>query len=469
MPKKVNNSMNNTIPHSIEAENYVLGSLLVDGSLTNEFCGRLVDDDFYDLRNRVIYQAIDQLYRIRRDVTLITVIEELKVQAQTKKDGFNEYRVGLEDYLIELAESIPTTVTTESYVNVLKDRALERELFYELQNISSDIIKGTDDLPDLLARTEKNIMSIVNKQRTGELTLINRLVPKVFDIIDKNRRSDTDGIIGLNTGYRDLNAFTFGFQPGELIILAARPGVGKSALALNIAYRMSKLYNKHIAFFSLEMGIEQLIMRLLSEASNVKLSNIRSGKMSPDEVNKLLNARTETEDLNIYIDETTSNNMEDIKIKCRKLHRNGQLDFIIVDYLQLLQAGTGRSKMSRYEEVTSISRSLKTLARELDVPILALSQLSRQIEQRKRETNKDNTSSLPKPQLSDLRESGSIEQDADIVLFLHRDKDSEDASKRASSFKVECIVAKNRQGTTGSFELIFRGDKTSFEEVDKKQ
>lgn len=460
MPKKKVNILDKSIPHSMEAENYVIGSLLIDGGLANEFCSRLSDDDFFDERNKIIYRAIDQLYRIKRDVTLINTIEELKKE-DTYQDDF-------EQYLIDLMESVPTVVTTESYVNVLKDKSLERELYYTMQDLSHDIINGEEDLSDLLAKTEKNVMTIVNKQRTGDLTLINNLVPKVFDIIDTNRRTSVDGIIGLNTGYKKLNEFTFGFQPGELIILAARPGIGKSALALNIAYKMTKDYQKHVAFFSLEMGIDQLIMRLLSASSNVKLSNIRSGKMSSDEMTKLLNARTEIDDLYFYIDETTTNNMEDIKIKCRKLHRNGKLDFIIVDYLQLLAAGTGRNKMSRYEEVTSLSRSLKLLARELNVPVLALSQLSRNVEQRKSQDQNKETTSAAKPQLSDLRESGSIEQDADIVLFLHRDKVNDDPSKRPSSFKVECIIAKNRQGMTGSFNLIFRGDKASFEESDSK-
>lgn len=461
MPRKNNSPLEKSIPHSKEAENYVLGSLLIDSSLANEFCGRLIDDDFFDERNRTIYKAIDTLYRIKKEVNLINAIEELKSE--------NTYADGFEEYLIELVESVPTVVTTESYVNVLKDKALERELYYTMQNLSRDIIDGSEELSDLLSKTEKDIMALVNKQRTGDLTLLNRLVPKVFDIIDTNRRTSVDGIIGLNTGYKQLNAYTFGFQPGELIILAARPGVGKSAFSLNIAYKMAKDYGKHVAFFSLEMGIDQLIMRLLSASSNVNLSKIRSGKMSADDMTKLLNARTEIDDLHFYIDETTTNNMEDIKIKCRKLHRNGKLDFIIVDYLQLLTVGSGKTKMSRYEEVTSLSRSLKLLARELNVPILALSQLSRNVEQRKAQDSKKENSSATKPQLADLRESGSIEQDADIVLFLHRDKENEERSKHSSNFRVECLIAKNRQGMTGSFELIFRGDKQSFEETETKK
>ena len=448
-----------SIPYSLEAEKYVLGSLLIEPKLAVEFCSRLIDDDFYDEVNKKIYQAIDQLYRQRKEVNLINVIETLKV--------LNSYDESSEEYLLNLIDFVPTTVTTESYVNVLKDRALERELYYEVNNIAKEVLDGEDEINDLLAKTEKRLMQIVNKQRTGDLTIISNLIPKVFDIIENNRQNAKNGIIGLDTGFEALNQFTFGFQNGELIILAARPSVGKSALALNIAYKMAHDNKKNVAFFSLEMGIEQILMRLLANASNVSLSNIRSGNMTPEEMGRVMSARTEIDELNFYIDETASNNLEDIKIKCRKLKRNGKLDFIVVDYLQLLTASNGKTKMSRYEEVSSISRGLKLLALELDVPVLALSQLSRAVETRKEQEGDNKIAS--KPQLSDLRESGSIEQDADVVIFLHRDKLQDDPTKRVSSFKVETIIAKNRQGMPGSFFLIFRGDKASFESFNNKK
>ena len=450
---------NKVIPHSSEAETYVLGSLLIEPNLANEFCSRLIDDDFHDPINKKIYSAIDKLFRQRKEVNLINVIEALK--------GMNQLEDGDESYLFSLIDSVPTIVTTESYVNVLKDKALERELFYAIQDISDKILTDEDEINNLLSKTEKDLMAIVNKQRTGDLTLISNLIPKVFNIIENNRQNSENGVIGLDTGFEKLNELTFGFQPGELIILAARPSVGKSALALNIAYKMCREHDKHVAFFSLEMGVEQMLMRLLSIASNVGLAKIRSGDTTPDEMNMLLNARTEIDELNLYIDQTASNSLEDIKIKCRKLKRNGKLDFIVIDYLQLLSASSGRSKLSRYEEVSTISRGLKLLALELEVPVLALSQLSRAVETRKEQEGDNKVAA--KPQLSDLRESGNIEQDADIVLFLHRDRVQDDPTKRQSSFKVEAIIAKNRQGTTGSFYLLFRGDKASFESYHNKK
>ena len=448
-----------TIPHSQEAEVYVLGSIMIEPNLAIEFCSRLTDDDFYDEVNKKIYVGIDYLYRQRKEISLISLIETLK--------ALNKYDDSMEPYLISLMDAVPTIVDAESYVNVLKDKALERELYYELQNISSLVLNGEEEINDLLSKTEKNVMQIVNKQRTGDLTLISNLVPRVFNIIERNRQNAKGGIIGLDTGFEMLNQYTFGFQNGELIILAARPSVGKSALALNIAYKMCRDSGKHVAFFSLEMGIEQMLMRLLSSASNVGLANIRSGDMTSDDMTKLLSARAELDDLNFYIDETSTNNLEDIKIKCRKLKRNGKLDFVVIDYLQLLTASNGKSKMSRYEEVSSISRGLKLLALELDVPIMALSQLSRAVEQRKEQEGQNKVAA--KPQLSDLRESGSIEQDADVVIFLHRDKLQDDPTKRISNFKVEAIIAKNRQGMPGSFELLFRGDKASFESLNPKK
>lgn len=454
-----NKKVEKVVPHSIEAEIYVLGSIMIEPKLAIEFCSRLTIDDFYDQVNQKIYTAIEYLYRQRKEVNLINVIETLKT--------LNLYDNLMEDKLMDLIDAVPTTIDAESYVIILKDKSLERELYFELQNISNTILTGEEELSDLMALTEKNVMNIVNKQRTGDLTIISNLVPRVFEIIEKNRQNSKNGIIGLDTGYEALNQYTFGFQNGELIILAARPGVGKSALALNIAYKMCRDNGKHVAFFSLEMGAEQMLMRLLSSASNVGLANIRSGDMTSEDMTKLLNARTELDDLNLYIDLTATNNLEDIKIKCRKLKRNGKLDFIVIDYLQLLTASNGKTKLSIYENVSIISRALKLLALELDVPIMALSQLSRAVEQRKDQEGQNKVPS--KPQLSDLRESGSLEQDADVVIFLHRDKMQDDPTKRAKNFKVEAIIAKNRQGMPGSFELLFRGDKASFESFNSKK
>ena len=442
------------LPFSREAENHVLGSMLIDPNLANEYCGRLSTDDFYDDTNKKIYAVIEGLYLKKREVDIINVIEGLK-QAGTY-EGIGE------GYLFELAESVPTVFSTQQYVDVLKVKSLERELYNETLDLSRRVLKGEEDVSDILASAEKHIGNIVNKQRVANLMPISAALDSVFDAIDNNRKRSVGSLIGLDTGFRELNEFTYGFQPGELIILAARPGVGKSAFALNIAQKSCANVGSYAAFFSLEMGIDQLVMRLLSLTSNVKLGKIRSGDMTDEETTKLLAGRVALDNLHIYLDETTTNDLESIKIQCRKLKRENKLDIIIIDYLQLLTLSKGKS-MSRYEEVSTLSRSLKLLARELEVPILALSQLSRNVESRSAEQGN-------KPILSDLRESGSIEQDADIVIFLHRETPAaDDPTKSYANKKIEVIIAKNRQGMTGSFPLIFRGEHSSFEPIEKKK
>lgn len=441
------------IPYSKEAESYILGSIMLEDNLAEEYCGILSVEDFYLDAHKKIYQAIYDLYTSRKTIEVASVIEKLKTLKYYEAVGGN-------NYLFELIDSVPSSVSSSVYVDILKEKRLSRELYYRCQDIARKAIDSKLELSDLLAESEKQITELVNKQDVTPIKKVGSVVDEVFDIIESNRGHEEGELIGLDTGFEELNEFTYGFQPGELIILAARPGIGKSAFALNIAQRMAKNKKKHVAFFSLEMSMEQILMRILSTLSNVKLGKIRTGKMTDVEMARLLNAKTIVDDLNIYLDETTTSRYEDVKAKCRKLKREGRLDFVVIDYLQLL---TVTGKNSRYEEVTTLSRNLKLLARELEVPVLALSQLSRDVEKRRGEDGSK------KPILSDLRESGSIEQDADMVLFLHREgTNSEDVTKKFVNSKTEVIIAKNRQGMTGSFNLIFRGEYSSFESAKKE-
>ena len=445
----------NKIPFSKEAESYVLGSIMLDPNLAEEYCGMLSLDDFYLDDHKKIYKAILELYELRKSIDVSTVIEKMKSQ--------NTYEaIGGGSKLFEIVDSVPSSVSSTSYTDILKEKTLRRELLYRSQDIQRKVIDGKEELSDLLAISEKSITEIVNKQNVSPIEKIGVATEKVFEVIEKNAESEEGELTGLDTGYEELNQFTYGFQPGQLIILAARPGVGKSALAFNIAQRTARKNKNHVAFFSLEMTMEELTMRILSTLSNVKLGKIRTGKMSESEMVKLLMAKTIIDDLNIYLDQTTTNRFEDVKVKCRKLKREGRLDFIVIDYLQLLTMG---NKGNRYEEVTALSRNLKLLARELEVPVLALSQLSRNVEQR----NSKNEG-IKVPVLSDLRESGSIEQDADMVIFLHREgNNGEDVTKKFTNAKTQVIIAKNRQGMTGSFDLIFRGEYLSFESIKKEE
>lgn len=441
-----------SIPFSREAESYVLGAMMIESRLADEFCGRLGEEHFYVEENKKVYRAIFNIYDERQIVDVVSVGEELKKLHLHESVGGNEY-------LLQLIDSVPSIVNAEVYVDILEKKEIERALYYEVQSISKKILDGEENFQDLLARAEKGIGDIVSKQRTAPLKTISIATEEVMNLIESNKNKSEGDLIGINTGFEELNKYTYGFQPGELIILAARPGVGKSAFALNVASKASEIDGCHVAFFSLEMGIDQLVMRLLSSYSNVSLGKIRQGKMNENDTAKLLAGKKILDGLNLYLDESTTTNIEDIKVKCRKYKREGKLDFIVIDYLQLL---TASKKGSRYEEVSYLSRALKMLARELEVPVLALSQLSRAVEKEK------SSDESRKPMLSDLRESGSIEQDADIVLFLHREGNKNEETKFRNK-KTELIIAKNRQGMTDSFFLQFRGDCSQFVSVNSNK
>ncbi len=441
----------NKIPYSSDAESYVLGSIMIEPNLAEEYCGRLSTDEFYLDANKKVYAAIYELYKDRKAVDIATVIEKLKSMKTFEAVGGN-------NYLAELIDSVPSSAASSVYINILLEKSLERELYYRTSDIARKVIEGKTELSDLLADSEKQISELVNKQQVSPIISVDRATERVMELIEKNRERGDGDIVGLDTGFDELNQFNSGFQKGQLIILAARPAIGKSTLALNMAQRMAQKVGAHVAFFSLEMSVEDLVMRLLSTMSNVPLKKVMTGKMNDNEMGRLLVGKMELDELHIYLDETTTNNLENIKVQCRKLKREGHLDFIVIDYLQLLSLGGSNKNRGRYEEVSAISRSLKLLARELEVPVLALSQLSRDVEKRKNEDGHN------EPMLSDLRESGSIEQDADMVIFLHRDGgNGENAAKAIRNHKTKVIVAKNRQGGTGNFELILRGECSSFE------
>ncbi len=433
------------IPHSDEAERYILGCMLIDQSIIDQTISEISSEDFYSRPNKNVMLAIETLVKNNTIVDYTTVLDELKRLNLLKATGGN-------DYLYALMESVPTVANIEAYLTILHDKSLERKLYEVVNQIASNILKGDDNLTDLLAKSEKSFSDVINRQKVSDFKRIDLLTDSVISIIEENKNKDGN-LVGIDTGYADLNKMISGFKKNELIILAARPSIGKSTLALNFAANACK-NKKHVALFSLEMGHDQLIMRLLSTYSGISLSKLVSGDLTDEEMRLLMQARTTVNKFPLYIDQSSTTNLRDIKAKCLKLHREGHLDFIIIDYLQLLSSGENR--LSRVEEVSKISRGLKEMARFFEIPVLALSQLSRNIE-----TREDK-----RPVLADLRESGSIEQDADIVMFLHRDtpkkQEGEDTTKVFRSAKTELIVAKNRQGSTGSVNLIFKGAQSVF-------
>lgn len=442
-------------PYSLEAEKYILGCMMLDPSIVDQVLTEIKSDDFHVQSNKNVMVAIETLVKNSESVDQLTVYNELLRANKLEATGGA-------DYLYNLIESVPSVANIDVYLNILHEKSLERKLLEVVENIREYVLKGDDHINDLIVKSEKQIMDVINGQKVSDFKRVDLLTDSVIDIIEENRNKDGN-LVGIDTGFPDLNNMTSGFKKNELIILAARPSVGKSTLALNFAANACR-NKKHVALFSLEMGHDQLIMRLLSTYSGLPLNKIVSGKLTDEEMRLLMQARTTINKFPLYIDQSSTTNIRDIKAKCLKLKKEGHLDFIIIDYLQLL--GSGENLRNRVDEVSKISRALKEMARTFEIPVLALSQLSRNLEQREDK----------RPVLADLRESGSIEQDADIVMFLHRDtpkkQEGEDTTKVVRSAKTELIIAKNRQGATGSCDLIFKGAQSVFVSegsIDKKK
>ena len=439
------------MPSSFEAESYIIGCLLLF-DVADEVFGQIDSSDFYYKENKTIMEAIEAIYNRNGIIDQVVVLDELK------KNNKLELAGGIDNFY-SIIGNIPSTANVEAYTHLIYQKSTERRLYNAVENIREDILKGTYEHEELMIRSENKFTNVIKNQSKEDFKRIDLLTDNIINIIEENKNREGN-LVGLDTGYPALNSFTSGLKKGELIIIAARPSIGKSTFALNLATNVCKT-KKSVALFSLEMGDDQLIMRLLSTFSGINMKKIVSGDLSDEEMSLIMQARNNLNKLGLYIDQSSSTNLRDIKVKCQKLHREGNLDLIIIDYLQLLTSGENR--MNRVEEVSRISRGLKEMARMFGVPVVALSQLSRELEKREDK----------RPVLADLRESGSIEQDADIVMFLHRetpkkDDGNPDTSRMVYSAKTEVIIAKNRQGMTGSFNLIFKGANSVFNSMEDK-
>lgn len=423
------------MPHSLEAEKSVLGAIFLNPQTLPNIADKLTIEDFYETRNRGIYHALIRLFEKSERIDFTTVSTEL---AQLNIMG----KIG-GDYLSELVDFTPTLANLESYIEIVRDFSLKRAMI----TISGDIYaQGFDpkvSATEYVDDAEDKIFRLIKRRRAGEFVTINEVLKDVKKKAEV-KRSHGD-VTGLNTGFGGLNYLTSGFQSEELIVLAARPSVGKSALAMNLAVQIAK-NNKDsqacVAVFSLEMSNEQLASRMLSYESLVDNRLIRNGNLTSNDWQDINAASQVLESLNIFFDDTAGIRVADLRAKCRKLKQDNRLDFVVIDYLQLIQESSG-SRGNRQENVAEISRGLKIMARELSVPVLALSQLSRNVEREKRS-----------PVLADLRESGAIEQDADIVMFMHEPEEGTD--------NIEILIAKNRQGATGRFMLRFQKPHSRF-------
>ena len=440
--------MDRVPPHNHEAEQSVIGAIFLDQTALITASEILIAEDFYRISHQKIFQTMLYLSDHGKPIDLVTVTEELSSKKELEDVG------GL-SYLTELANAVPTAANVGHYAKIVEEKSILRRLIRVATGILEDGYSREDEVEALLSEAEKKVMEVSNRKNAGDFKHIKDVLVNTYDNIEQlqNRKGD---VTGIPTGFKDLDRMTAGFQRNDLIIVAARPSVGKTAFALNIAQNVAIRAGENVAIFSLEMGAEQLVMRLLCAEGNIDAQALRTGALSTEDWGKLTMAMGSLSNSGIFIDDTPGVRVSELRAKCRRLAQEHGLGMILIDYLQLIQ-GSGKPGENRQQEVSEISRSLKALARELKVPVIALSQLSRGVEQRQDK----------RPMMSDIRESGSIEQDADIVAFLYRDDyyDKESENKNM----IEIIIAKQRNGPTGTVTLAFKKEFNKFINIDWSQ
>jgi len=431
-------------PQNVEAEQAVLGAMLLSHDAVIVAMEKLQSQDFYRDVHRIIFEAMEHLHRENKEIDVITLPDELKRMKKLDDVG------GLE-YVLNLPNLVGSAANIEYYANIVAEKSLARNLISTCTELTTEAYDGQKETETLLDDAERRILQLSDTKNRGDFASVGAVVEVTLDKITKLYENKA-GLTGLPTGFRDLDRMTSGLQPSDLILVAARPSMGKTAFTLNIAQNVGVRQHKTVAFFSLEMSQEQLVQRLLCQIAHIDSQKLRTGQLNSDEEwTRLTDACDKLYESPIYIDDTPGISVAEMRSKARRLKSEHGLDLIIVDYLQLMQ---GRNAESRQQEISEISRSLKALARELKVPLIALSQLSRSVESRQDK----------RPMLSDLRESGALEQDADIVSFLYRedyyDKETE------NQHITEVILAKHRNGPVGSVKLYFKNEFTLFLNLD---
>lgn len=426
-------------PHSIEAEESVLGSMILDRNAINEATEILSAEDFYKQSNGQIFNAIINIFNRNEPVDLITLSDEL-----SKMDIIDE--IGGVTYLANLSSSIATTSNVKYYCKIVQEKSLLRQLIKSSNDIMAKAYDSTEDVSAIMEKAEKNIFDISQGTKREGLYPISEVLLSSFEKIEKMAENKGQ-LTGLTTGFIDLDNNLSGLQDSDLILLAARPSMGKTALGINIALNSALNADAKVAVFSLEMSKEQLVQRMISSAAHVNLKKIISGDLNEEEWMQVISSMGPLSEAEIYIDDTAAITLMELSAKCRRLKLEKGLDLVLIDYLQLMEA---QSAESRQQEISAISRGLKGLAKEMNCPVIALSQLSRAPELR----------ADHRPILSDLRESGAIEQDADVVMFLYRDEYYNEDSEKMNIGEV--IIAKHRNGPTGTVELVWKGEFTKF-------
>jgi replicative DNA helicase len=434
-------------PQNLDAEKSLLGAVLIDEETLADITEHVSTRDFYDKRHAAIFGGMTRLYERHKPVDLLTLTDELM-----KKDELDA--IGGSAYLTELTNYVPTAAHAEAYAEMVAQKAVRRRLIKASGEISELGFDEDTTTQELLERAEAELFSVSDQSLKQDLVSIETILTESFDRMEELHRNK-GALRGVRTGYRDLDNMTAGLQRSDLIILAARPAMGKTTLVTNLAYNVATLAKQPVLFFSLEMSKEQLVDRMLADASGVDAWNIRTGNLSDEDFSKLSEAMGEMAEAPIYIDDTPGVSVLEMRTKARRAAHEAPLGLIIIDYLQLMQ-GSGKNDGNRVQEVSEISRGLKLIARELNVPVIALSQLSRSVESRSPQI----------PQLADLRESGSIEQDADIVMFIYREAYYNPETERENI--TDLIIAKHRNGPTGKVELYFHPERLRFMSLDKQ-
>jgi len=435
--------MNKEIPKNIDAEQSVIGSMFLTKKALEKGLENLSEESFYLDSHKKIFASIEELYNNNKSVDLTTVVEVLNNHGWLKQ-------VGDIEYLTEVIESVPTAANIDEYVKIVEDKYILRKLIDEATSIITESYNASGDINEVIETAEKKIFDVSKNIRSTEFKTIGEVLVKTQSDLEKLASTKGD-ITGIPTGYYELDKITSGFHPHELIIIAARPGMGKTAIALNMVNNIAINAKKSVALFNMEMGAEQLAMRMLASVGQIDSGKLKTGNLEHSDWKRVNEAVSRLSGSRIFIDDTAGITVNEIRAKCRRLAASPSgLDIVVIDYLTLIQ-GNSKSGANRQQEVSDISRALKTMAMELDVPVIALSQLSRGIEQR---TDK-------KPMLSDLRESGAIEQDADIVAFLH----CSDEEREKENSLMEFVIRKHRNGPLKDIPLIFQRNTSTFANV----
>ena len=452
MPRSNETIEGKITPQNLEAERSLLGAILRDENIFPDILERLSAEDFYDKRHAAIFRTMKDIYDHNQPIDLLTTTAELKKKKLLKE-------IGGAPYLAELTNSVPTTAHAKAYAELVEQASIRRRLIKAGTNIVEGAYDGKQEVGELLGTAEKELFEVSDKNIKSDYSPLSDLLLDAFNRME-NLHKNRGALRGLKTGFSELDANTAGFQKGDLIIIGARPAMGKTTFAQNLAVNVAEINQKPVLFFSMEMAKSEIIDRMIAPMADVNSWDIRTGNISDDDFSRIGDALGQMSDIPLLIDDTSSMTILELRNKARRAAHDYNIGMVIVDYLQLIQ-GSDRYAGNRVQEVTEISRGLKILARELEVPVIALAQLSRNT------TGRDD----PHPILSDLRESGSIEQDADLVLFLHR-KDYYDPDRNKPDFVptniTELIMAKHRHGPMTTIELYFDGKKSRFLSVDKK-